>query len=122
MAGRMIPPPISVQVEAQRILTVRKAKYLGVWLDKNREITDHLMEVVKKAERSLSAFTRLMGNVGGPAASRRRMYAAVIDSTILYVASVWSLALKYGFCKRKAHFSPEEGGVEGVQRLSHPFC
>lgn len=63
-------------------------KYLGVWLDPRRTFTGHLREVSKRAGKSAAAVARLMPNMGGPSAAKRRLLTTVAESRLLYAAPV----------------------------------
>lgn len=45
-------------------------------LDEKRIFMTHMEEAAKKAERTGVALSHLMGNVGNPRRSRRRLYTA----------------------------------------------
>jgi len=69
-------------------------RYLGVWLDDRLSFGHHAAETAAKAARKMYALQRLMPRVGGPTESRRRLLAAVVDSTILYGAPAWAHRLR----------------------------
>lgn len=72
------------------VVTPSKAiKYLGVWLDPKLTFAEHIKKTTEKAERTISALSRLMPNIGGPRASKRRVMASVVHSQMLYAAPVW---------------------------------
>lgn len=96
MAGRRRLAPISFQVGGHVIRPQATMRYLGVQLDKNRNFQAHVQVAADKAAATGAALSRLMPNVRGPPSHRRRLYAAVTNSVLLYAAPVWSPVLRYG--------------------------
>lgn len=66
MMGRRWIPRFAITLEGMDATSLRRVKYLGVWLSETRGFTTHIMEVCRKVERVSSAVVRLMMNVGGP--------------------------------------------------------
>ena len=64
-------------------------KYLGVTLDKDAKLKRHAIETAKKGHRQVAALSRIMPNLNGPRENKRRIYASVIQSTVLYAAPAW---------------------------------
>ncbi|CAB0040036.1 unnamed protein product [Trichogramma brassicae] len=61
----------------------------------------HLRTVSAKAAGVIGALAKIMPNSGGPRSSRRKLYAHVVDSILLYGAPVWSTAaLKRAFMQQ----------------------
>lgn len=52
------------------------------------------VHIKNTADRSASALSRLMPNIGGPQASKRKLYGHVVQLVMRYAASVWVEALK----------------------------
>ncbi|KAJ8932822.1 hypothetical protein NQ314_014407 [Rhamnusium bicolor] len=69
-------------------------KYLGVWMDKNMTFNEHITRMANRAGETVAALGRLMPNVGGPKASKRRTMSSVAHSIMLFAAPVWEGALK----------------------------
>lgn len=82
-------------------------KYLGVFLDKDTKMFRHVVETSRKVERQIAALSRLMPNVKGPRASKRRIYGSVLASTLLYAAPAWEKVWR---------FAKYEGMLERVNR------
>lgn len=68
----------------------RAVKYLGVILDSRLTFTCHIKTMVSAAVASAKAVGRLMPNIDGPAATKRRLISSVVTSRFLYTAPVWS--------------------------------
>jgi len=73
----------------------RSIKHLGITVDDNLNYNQHIEATATKAQKTLTALSRLMPNIGGPKESRRKLLVSVIHSVILYGAPVWGSDLKY---------------------------
>ncbi|XP_018377655.1 PREDICTED: uncharacterized protein LOC108770518 [Trachymyrmex cornetzi] len=63
-------------------------RYLGLTLDSRWTFRDHFSALVPKAWGMATSLARLMANMGGPGERRRRTYAAVVMSVLLYGAPI----------------------------------
>ncbi|XP_018377265.1 PREDICTED: uncharacterized protein LOC108770269 [Trachymyrmex cornetzi] len=79
-------------------------KYLGLILDSRWTFRDHFNAVVPKAWGLTTSLARIMANIGGPGERRRRTYAAVVMSVVLYGAPIW------------AQTAAEDRGIRGAVR------
>lgn len=77
------------RVENQVVKVGSSMKYLGLTIDAKWNFKKHFSELLPRAERMASAVGRLMPNLGGPGERRRRLYASVVHSVILYDAPIW---------------------------------
>ncbi|KMQ88059.1 reverse transcriptase [Lasius niger] len=64
-------------------------KYLGILIDVHWTFSHHFRYIEEKANRVIRALNWLMPNLKGPDERRRRLFANVIMSVILYGAPVW---------------------------------
>jgi len=64
-------------------------KYLGIMIDSKWAFKEHLKYVENKADGVIRALNRLMPNLRGPDERRRRLFANVVYSVILYGAPFW---------------------------------
>lgn len=83
-----------IRVDRDVIQTKKCMKYLGVIIDEWLNFNEHFVQVAEKASKVIRALCRLMLNLRGPGEARRRLYANVVLSVILYAAPIWCDALK----------------------------
>lgn len=92
--------PTSIEI-GDAIISFRPSiKYLEVMLDAWWTFNEHFRYVVEKTSRVARALNRLMPNLRGPDERRRRLYANVLLSVMLYGAPVWGNELNSS--KRRA--------------------
>ena len=56
---------------------------------RNLRVAEQVKRVVRKAKMVVGALGRLLPNVGGPRASKRRVLCSVVHGILLYGAEVW---------------------------------
>lgn len=93
---------IQFEIDGVMINPRESIRYLGVWLDKRLSFNAHVEKVAQKAERTAAALSRIMPNIGGPRAAKRRAIACVVHSQILYASPIWSVATKCQSIKAEA--------------------
>lgn len=93
--GRNKPKRMPLVVVGGEIIpTTPTIKYLGVILDNKMSFHSHLEYVVEtKVAKVTRALGRLMPNLRGPKEAKRKLYANIILSIILYAAPIWCDAL-----------------------------
>ncbi|KAJ8910377.1 hypothetical protein NQ315_012824 [Exocentrus adspersus] len=84
---------IEFKLEGHRITPQKEVKYLGVIIDRGLIFGSHVEYACQKAEKSASALTRLMPNIGGAHMAKRKLLAEVVHSTVLYAAPTWAKAV-----------------------------
>ncbi|XP_011688212.1 PREDICTED: uncharacterized protein LOC105450178 [Wasmannia auropunctata] len=83
----------SVEAAGIRVPVGNRLKYLGLVIDPGWTFDTHFRELLPRVEKMAMAIVRLMPNLRGPGERRRRLYAGVIHSAILYRAPVWAPAV-----------------------------
>ena len=58
-------------------------------LDKDLKMTEHVKQVVARANEVFSKLGRLMPNIGGRRSSKRRVLSGAVSSIVLYGAPIW---------------------------------
>ena len=84
-----------ITLEGEPVALSRTIKYLGVLFDDTLVFKAHITSAADKARGVLAALARLMPNVGGPKEPRRRLYAGVATSVMLYGSPVWGSMVPY---------------------------
>lgn len=81
--------PVSFKIQNITVTPKNAVKYLGVWMDTKLTFAEHIKKTIQKAELTGRALSTLMPNIGGPKASKRKLYSGVVHSQILYGAPAW---------------------------------
>ncbi|KAJ8967279.1 hypothetical protein NQ317_001949 [Molorchus minor] len=84
---------VNFEINGTRITPVKSIRYLGVILSERLNFGEHIKKTSEKAEKKMSALTRILPNIGGPGMPGRRILYGVVESVILYAAPVWYMAL-----------------------------
>lgn len=92
--GRVRPTidPV-IKIDKTYICMKGHMRYLGVILDSRMTFLPHFRGVRDKVAAVTRSLFRLMPNLRGPSEGKRRLYAAVIGSVVLYGAPIWAEAL-----------------------------
>lgn len=81
-------------VEGRELVYGNSIKYLGVHIDRGRNFALHVSRTAEKASGIATTLARLMPNLRGPIAARRKLYANVVYSVILYGVPFWGRRVK----------------------------
>lgn len=76
---------VVLEVAGVNVEPINVVRYLGVWLDTKLKFYCH----IKKSEKSITALSRILPNVGGQITSKGQLYSNVVQSQLLYSAPVW---------------------------------
>lgn len=79
----------SVRVGQVDVAVGDTMKYLGVMVDGSWSFRSHFKYIENKVAKVVKALSRVMPNLRGPGERKRRLYATVITSVVMYVAPVW---------------------------------
>ena len=93
LSGRRKLREITVSVGDTEVTSKRSLKYLGVHFDKDSRMTEHVRQTVARANEVAAKLSRLMPNVGGPRASKRRVICGAVTSILLYGAPIWGAVI-----------------------------
>lgn len=81
--------PNSVVIGDIKVNLVNSVKYLGIYVENEWKFNAHFRYLKEKVGRVIRTLNRLMPNLRGLDERRRRLYANVVFSVLLYGAPVW---------------------------------
>ena len=93
LTRRHINVEMEMRVSNEVIKTQKAVKYLGITLDPKLTYWAQIQQAATKAAKATSALSRLMANVGGPTAERRRLLMTVTNAILLYGSELWAHSL-----------------------------
>jgi hypothetical protein len=94
----------------------KKAKYLGVILDKGLTGNEHIKYVCAKVQKVSLNLARIIPRAGGVSEAGRRLLASVGESMALYAAPVWGNRALQGVVNRRCLRSAQRGLAIRVSR------
>jgi len=83
----------TIRVKNSLVRVSSHMKYLGVLLDSRLSFKPHFYYIDEKLSRVTRALGRLMPNLRGPEERKRRLYAGILESVVLYAAPIWAGSL-----------------------------
>lgn len=101
LTRRQINTEVMFRVNNQDICTKTEVKYLGIYLDTKMSFWEQIKRSSEKASKAVCNLSRLMSNVSGPMAGKRRLLMSVTNSILLYGCEVWADALKMEKYRKK---------------------
>lgn len=87
--SKRVPQDFSVRGPGYEICPSEEVKYLGITIDKRRTFRKHIKNITAKATRIIAALSRALPNIGGQSGHSRRFYYLIVESVVLYGASLW---------------------------------
>jgi len=111
----------SIVVNNISIKFAASIKYLGIMIDSNWAFKEHLRYAENKADGVVRALNRLMPNLRGPDERRRRLFANVVYSVILYSAPFWGdvlLTSRARFALRRLERSVAQRVISAYRTVS----
>jgi len=93
-------------------------RYLGMQLSSVLGYRKHIEVAGDKGTRTAAALSRLMPNVGGPSAAKRKLLTMVVHSQLLYAAPIWCDALQHEVNRNKLS-SPQR---KMALRVASAYC
>lgn len=84
------PNKASIQIGNVEIPVKSSFKYLGIVFDSRLIFRKHFQYVDQKISKVNRALFRLLPNLRGPHESKRRLYAHILQSIVMYEAPLWS--------------------------------
>lgn len=88
-----------MSIGGKRIQFKDSIKYLGIFLDSRLTFGEHFRRIETKTAGVTRALSRLMPNLRGSGERKRRLYANIVASVILYGALIWADTLS---CSRSS--------------------
>jgi len=90
---RLDYPDLLVRVKRSFVRVSQYIKYLWVMLDVQLNYRLHFSYMDNKIGKVTRALGRLMPNLRGPEERKRRLYAGIVHSVVLYAAPIWADSL-----------------------------
>jgi len=78
----------SVRVGKVDVPVGKSMKYLGVMVDSSWNFRSHFQYIEVKANKVVRALSRIMPNLRGPGERKRRLYATVVTSVVMYASPI----------------------------------
>ena len=93
LAKKRISTILSLRVGDVIVEMKPVAKYLGVLIHTKMSFFYHIRHTSSKAATAVTAFSRLVTNMGGLRTCKRRLLMTVVQTVLLYGTEVWEDAL-----------------------------
>jgi len=82
-----------VRVRGSCVRASPHIKYLGMILDSRLNFKQHFQYLDNKIGKITRALGKLMPNLRGPQERKRKLYAGIIESVVVYAAPIWADSL-----------------------------
>jgi len=77
---------LEIVIGESTLLSSASSRYLGVQVDKKMNFNQHSIEVTAKAAATIKKLSMITPNVRGPKEAKRRLFASIVSSQLLYGA------------------------------------
>lgn len=101
LTRKHIPIEIPIHIVDNTLQSRKTIKYLGLHLDSKLSYWSQINHAAAKAGKVTAALSRLMANIGGPTANKRKLLLTTVQSVLLYGSEIWADSLKAEY-RRKA--------------------
>lgn len=89
LTRRHIPVEMEISLGDLTLTTMKYVKYLGIRLDSKLTYSEQIKYAANKASKITGQLSRLMANIGGPIASKRKLLMEASTSILLYGCEIW---------------------------------
>ena len=89
LAGRRKIKEVQIRIKNKNIKSKAAIKYLGVTFGKDLNFSEHVRRTADRASEIAARLARVMPNINGPKASRRKLLYSTMKSVLIYGAPVW---------------------------------
>jgi len=117
LTGRSVEPNTIFYVNNFPIENKYSTKYLGIQIDRRLNFNEHIHKTCIKAAEKTASLSRLMTNIRGPLASKRRLIMRVAESIVMYGAEIYAGATN----KRKNRVKMGHVQRQGALRISSAY-
>lgn len=83
-------PTLNIHIRGHEIPVVREARYLGITFDSRMTFRTHIGNIANSTRGIVASLGKLMPNVGGPSANKRKLLMNIANSRLLYAAPIWA--------------------------------
>lgn len=84
----------SIVIDGISVPIKTNIKYLGIILNSSLSFKDHFKYIGVKTNKVIRALSKLLPNLRGPHEAKRRLYANIVLSIVMYGAPIWSKKLR----------------------------
>ncbi|KAL1487808.1 hypothetical protein ABEB36_015563 [Hypothenemus hampei] len=95
LSGRRKVIEMDLTVGNTLITSKKSIKYMGINLDKDTRMREHVNIIYNKVTDLVNVLARIQPNIGGPQFQRRKCLANAALSVILYASPIWERVLKF---------------------------
>lgn len=94
LTKKRIPTIVDFRIDTEIITSKCVVKYLGIRIDTKLSFWEQIRSAAERASKVTASLTKLMANIGGPTASKRKLLMTTTHAVLLYGSEIWAEALK----------------------------